>query len=153
MALRSEYSLGHSQFNDFLFAYVGEEKEGREVTVLSALARLGLDPWEEAARLSTLSEEAATSALTATIARVPEGNWRASDARAIALRLVDFLPSQGSSPQGSPQDESRPQPQPKPHVWHPLARVAPSAAPVPLLPQQPARHERRRAAHEGVSPR
>src|SRR3546814_5675813 len=103
MALRSEYSLGHSQFNDFLFAYVGEEKEGLEVTVLSALARLGLDPWEEAARLSTLSEEAATSALTATIARVPEGNWRASDARAIALRLVDFLPSQGSSSQGSPQ--------------------------------------------------
>src|SRR3546814_7899302 len=79
MALRSEYSLGHSQFNDFLFAYVGEEKEGLEVTVLSALARLGLDPWEEAARLSTLSEEAATSALTATIARVPEGNWRSEE--------------------------------------------------------------------------
>src|SRR3546814_6948512 len=116
MALRSEYSLGHSQFNDFLFAYVGEEKEGLEVTVLSALARLGLDPWEEAARLSALSEEAATSALTATIARVPEGNWRASDARAIALRLVDFLPSQGSSSQGSPQDESGAQPKAKPNV-------------------------------------
>src|SRR3546814_12239684 len=97
MALRSEYSLGHSQFNDFLFAYVGEEKEGLEVTVLSALARLGLDPWEEAARLSTLSEEAATSALTATIARVPEGNWRASEPWAIDLPLVVFLPIKGSS--------------------------------------------------------
>src|SRR3546814_18035867 len=137
MALRSEYSLGHSQFNDFLFAYVGEEKEGREVTVLSALARLGLDPWEEAARLSTLSEEAATSALTATIARVPEGNWRASDARAIALRLVDFLPRQGSSSQGSPPDQTRTQPTAKPPVWTLLARVALAAALVAIVLQQP----------------
>jgi hypothetical protein len=45
MALRPEYSLVHSEFNDFLFAFVGEEKSGLQLTVLSALARLGLDPW------------------------------------------------------------------------------------------------------------
>ena len=54
MALRPEYSLGHSEFNEFLFAFVGEEKSGQQLTVLSALARLGLDPWGEAARLSEL---------------------------------------------------------------------------------------------------
>ena len=28
MALRPEYSLGHSQYNDFLFAPIGEEETG-----------------------------------------------------------------------------------------------------------------------------
>ncbi len=52
MALRPEYSLVHSEFNDFLFALVGQEKSGMQLTVLSALARFGFDPWREAARLS-----------------------------------------------------------------------------------------------------
>ncbi len=105
MTLRQEYSLGHSEFNEFLFAFVGEEKSGLDLTVLSALARLGLDPWKEAARLSALPREAATSALMAIISRIPEGEWKVSDLRSIALRLVDRLPrrdarSASSSPNG-----------------------------------------------------
>ncbi|MGF1630348.1 MAG: hypothetical protein ACFCUT_12820 [Kiloniellaceae bacterium] len=92
MALRSEYSLVHSEFNEFLFAAVGEEKNGLPLTVLSALARLGFDPWDEAARLAELPNEAATSALTAAIAKLPEGDWKASDSRSIAIRLLDWLP-------------------------------------------------------------
>jgi hypothetical protein len=57
MALRPEYSLIHSEFNDFLFALVGKEKNGMQLTVLSALVRLGFDPWREAARLSELTKE------------------------------------------------------------------------------------------------
>ena len=45
MTLRREYSLGHSEYNDFLFASVGEEKIGMSLTVLTALTRLGVDPW------------------------------------------------------------------------------------------------------------
>jgi hypothetical protein len=97
MGLRSEYSLGHSEFNDFLFAFVGEEKSGLQLTVLSALARLGFDPWEEAARLSELSQESATSALTEAIAGLPEGDWKTSESRSIATRLVDRLPRRRSS--------------------------------------------------------
>lgn len=97
MGLRSEYALGHSEFNDFLFAFVGEEKSGLQLTVLSALARLGFDPWEEAARLAELPQESATSALTATIAGLPEGDWKASDSRSIATRLVNRLPRRSSS--------------------------------------------------------
>jgi hypothetical protein len=109
MTLRPEYSLGHSEFNDFLFASIGEDDSGSQLTVLSALARLGLDPWTEAARLSELPKEAATAALTATIARLPEGALKASDVRSIALLLVDRLPgrgshSAGSLPAGSPPD-------------------------------------------------
>lgn len=104
MGLRPEYSLGNSEFNDFLFASIGEEESGSQLTVLSALARLGLDPWMEAARLSELPKEAATAALTATIARLPDGALKAADVRSIALLLVDRLPGSGSRPAGSPPD-------------------------------------------------
>ncbi len=89
MTLRSEYSLGHSEYNDFLFAAVGEEKIGM---VLTALTRLDIDPWQEAARLADLSKEAALRTFTATIAKLPEGDWKASDSEAIAQRLLNWLP-------------------------------------------------------------
>ena len=41
-------SIQQSQFNDFLFAPMGNEKNGMLLTVLSALARLDVDPWREA---------------------------------------------------------------------------------------------------------
>lgn len=118
MGLRAEYSLGHSEFNEFLFAFVGEEKSGQALTVLSALARLGIDPWQEAARLSELPREAATSALTASIASLPEGDWKASDSRSIALRLVGCLPTR-SSPDESSRDRSgeEQKPEPKTQNW------------------------------------
>ena len=96
MALRPEYSLGHSEFNEFLFSFVGEERSGQQLTVLSALARLGLDPWGEAARLSELPKEAATHALAAAIGALPGGDWKVSDLQSIAVRLVNCLPRRGS---------------------------------------------------------
>lgn len=96
MALRAEYSLGHSEYNAFLFAAVGEEKTGMPLTVLTALARLGVDPWQEAARLADLSKEAAQRTFAATIAKLPEGDWKASDSEAIARRLLSWLPGRGT---------------------------------------------------------
>lgn len=97
MTLRPEFILPHPEFNEFLFAIVGEEKNGSELTVLSALSRLGLDPWGEAVRLSDLPDEKATSALASKIASLPEGHWTASDSQSIAGRLVQLLPSPGSA--------------------------------------------------------
>ena len=74
MTLRPEYSLGHSEYNAFLFAAVGEEKVGLPLTVLTALTRLGFDPWREAARLSDLPRETAARAFAVTIAMLPEGD-------------------------------------------------------------------------------
>jgi hypothetical protein len=91
MALRPQFAMVPSDFNDFLFASVGEEAGGT-LTVLSALARLGIDPWVEAARLADLSAEAATSALAAAIAVLPEGDWKVADSSSIAARLVNSLP-------------------------------------------------------------
>jgi hypothetical protein len=96
MTLRPEFALGHSEFNAFLFAPVGEDKAGLPLTVLSALSRLGLDPWGEAARLAGLPVDAAIQALTLAIARLPEGDWKASDTGTIAARLIAFLPARGA---------------------------------------------------------
>jgi hypothetical protein len=103
LALRSEFSFGHTAFDDFLYAAVGEEKNGLELTVLSALTRLGFDPWVEAARLSDLPEKAAAQALATIIAGIPEGNWKISDSRAIAVRLMSLLPRRGGVPSRLPQ--------------------------------------------------
>jgi len=96
MTLRPEYSLGHSQYNDFLFASIGEEETGT-LTVLSALTRLGFDPWQEAARLADLPRNAAIQSFAVTIAGLPRGDWTTSDTTAIAARLLDWLPA-GSVP-------------------------------------------------------
>ena len=105
MTLRPEYSLGHSEYNAFLFAAVGEEKVGLPLTVLTALTRLGFDPWREAARLSDLPRETAARAFAVTIAMLPEGDWKASESEAIAARLVNWLP--GRSALAIPTVEAR----------------------------------------------
>lgn len=97
MAPRSVPSPRHSEFNDFLFAIIGEEKSGIQLTVLTALARLGLDPWAEAARLSDMTNEEAKIALAAAIGTFPEGDWKAADLPSIAGRLVKRLPEYGFS--------------------------------------------------------
>jgi hypothetical protein len=81
-----------SEFNAFLFASVGEENGGTTLTVLSAFARLGLDPSQESARLGKLVPGAATQRLTAIVSGLPNGQWMPSDAGAIAMRLVELLP-------------------------------------------------------------
>lgn len=102
MTLRSEFALGHSEFNEFLFASIGEEPNGLQLTVLSALARLGFDPWREAARLSALPAETAAGALATALAALPEGGWKASESTAIATRLVNCLPKHGAAAMQAP---------------------------------------------------
>jgi hypothetical protein len=92
VALRAPYTTLNPEFDAFLFAPIGEEGNGMSLSVMSALTRLNIDPWREAAQLSKLSKERAVEALSPIIARVPVGRWTAVDIPAIALRLVDFLP-------------------------------------------------------------
>lgn len=85
------------EFNDFLFASIGEEDNQMPLSVLSALARLGMDPWQEAAQLTRLPKDLATQRLASTIAALPPGHWATSDSGAIAARLLKLLPSQNTS--------------------------------------------------------
>ena len=87
-------SLLESEFNDFLFATIGEDGKGMQLSVVSALARLDIDPWQEAIKLAQLSTEAATQRLSSLIAALPKGQLEQLDIRTIAARLIALLPSQ-----------------------------------------------------------
>jgi hypothetical protein len=64
------------------------------------LTRLGLDPWEEAARLTPLPKARAAEALAPLIARLPIHRTGSSDDLAISQRLVELLPAQKSVSRG-----------------------------------------------------
>ena len=87
------FALGRSRFNDFLFASVGTEANGHVLTVLSMFARLGRDPWQEAHRLTGLSQPEVTNSLARSITALPECGWTMLDAWPLADRLSALLPS------------------------------------------------------------
>lgn len=95
MALPAKFSLLHSELNDFLFAKMGEEESGAPLSVLSALTRLGIDPWAEGARLSDLRRDVAVRALVPMIAMFPKEGRGSSEALALAERLAAMLPARG----------------------------------------------------------
>jgi hypothetical protein len=91
-------SVPSSEFNDFLFAPIGEDKNGMLVSVLSGLARSDVDPWQEAAKLAQLPGDAATRELAALIGALPDRAAPFPDPRTIATRLIALLPRRfGSS--------------------------------------------------------
>src|SRR5579871_6864247 len=92
MRSASSTPLG-SEFNDFLFAPIGEERNGMPLSVLSALARMDVDPWQEAAELARLSKENATQRLASLIAAALPGKPSVrQDPGTIAARLIALLP-------------------------------------------------------------
>ncbi|WP_421996415.1 hypothetical protein [Reyranella sp.] len=119
MTLRAEYRLGHSEYNAFLFAALGEDEAGLPLTVLSALTRLGLDPWQEAARLADLPREVAARQVAEKIGQLPAGNWTAADVGAIAERLVGCLPARSVPAVPLPKDAppGRPKKAPSLAIW------------------------------------
>ena len=85
------FLFGH-EFDEFLYSPIGEEKNGMELSVMSALARQNVDPWHEAARLSRLPRDVATQELCAMIAELPPGAPNRASPRSIAERLIAPLP-------------------------------------------------------------
>jgi len=92
-------SSRQSDFDGFLYAPIGEDSGngGVPLSVLSALARQDVDPWEEAARLACLPREAAIQRLTALIAALPDGRSMRLDPGAVAARLIALLPHAAGS--------------------------------------------------------
>jgi hypothetical protein len=89
-------SLG-SEFDAFLFAPIGEESNGMLLSVLSALARLDIDPWREAAELARMPNETAKRRLTSLIETLPDWPMSRPQPGTISTRLVALLP-RGASP-------------------------------------------------------
>jgi hypothetical protein len=80
------------EFERFLYAPVGEDRRGYVVTVLSTLARLGLDPWSETAELATLGRDAAGTRLGALLSRFGDVPALVSDHGTVARELSLLLP-------------------------------------------------------------
>jgi hypothetical protein len=95
------------EFEDFLYALIGSDKNNMPLSVLSALARLNVDPWEEAAELMELPKDAATRRLAALIGRLPGGRYLQADPKTSAGRLIELLPRRGSSNAPSPAKAGR----------------------------------------------
>jgi hypothetical protein len=86
-----------SEFNAFLFAPVGDERNGMTLTVLSALARLDVDPWREASELARMPKEVANQRLTSLIAALPDAPSTWSQPGTSADRLIALLPRRDSA--------------------------------------------------------
>lgn len=80
-----------TDLNSFLFAPVANDANGMHLTMLSALARAGVDPWEEAARLAALPRESATQTIVQMLAGVPNGPPPGDQTTSMAARLVAQL--------------------------------------------------------------
>jgi hypothetical protein len=80
------------EFDQFLGAAIGEDRNGTTLSVLSALARLDVDPWREAASLARMSREAAAERLTALIDALPHDEASEVESKASPADLVALLP-------------------------------------------------------------
>jgi len=88
------FALKNSDLNAFLFADVGTELNGSALTILSVLARLGQDPWVEAARWAKMPKAAAIDCLAQSIGKMPMGPEALAETVATASSLVHLLPVQ-----------------------------------------------------------
>jgi len=86
-----------SEFDSSLFAPIGEDRNGMLVSVLSALARLDVDPWQAADELARLPQAEAIQRLALLIAPLPDGPSTHRDSGKTADRLIALLPRPGSS--------------------------------------------------------
>jgi hypothetical protein len=81
-----------SEFDAFLFAPLGEDRNGLPLSVISHLARMNLDPWQEAGDLAMLSTEAAARRLSGSLETLTDPRLRQASSRTVVLHLLALLP-------------------------------------------------------------
>jgi hypothetical protein len=86
-----------SRYENFLFAPICDEPGGMRLSVLSALARMNVDPWEEAARLATLPTPDAQKTLVSTLNLFPGKRQRSAETEILAANLIALLPKAGEA--------------------------------------------------------
>ena len=92
------FALPHSDLNAFLFADVGTELNGSPLTILSILARLGEDPWAEAARLAKLPKVEAFDRLIQIMSKMPLGPQAVRNVGATVSCVIQLLPEPTRNP-------------------------------------------------------
>lgn len=97
----ARYPGGHD-LDRFLGAAVGEDRNGRMVTVVSTLARLGFDPGQVAADLAALSRDAATAQIEAMLEGIYDVPSLLREHGPVAKRLAMLLPERRAAREASP---------------------------------------------------
>ena len=84
------------EFDPFLFATIGDERNGLLLSVVSAFARLDLDPWKEAASLARMPRDEAKQQLASLISSLPNCATTDLSSENAAARLAALLPQPGN---------------------------------------------------------
>jgi hypothetical protein len=100
-----------SEFDNFLFTLLGEDRNGLPLSVVSLLARMNLDPWQEAGTLAILPAEAAARRFNFSLDSLTDPIMRQSISETKVLRLLALLPRQAppapAPPASAPGDAVR----------------------------------------------
>jgi len=80
-----------TRYDRFLQTKIGAGSNGTPVTTLSMLARLGLDPWQVAHDLSTMSKEAAREKLDTVMINFTDVTHSAENRQNIVTGLIMSL--------------------------------------------------------------
>jgi hypothetical protein len=92
MKSRTPHSPLGTEYDNFLFALIGDDRNGMPLSVVSLLGRMDLDPWEEAARLAGLAADAAVQKLALLLRALPAQSMPQLDPDGAAARLIALLP-------------------------------------------------------------
>lgn len=145
MASTDAFALKNSGLNDFLFSGVGTELNGSTLTILSVLARLGKDPWAQAAEWAGTPQDTVIDRVAESIAQMPLVPSALAEARATAARITLLLPSLTQASRSQARAAASGSPMPR---WLPLtlfycllalalalnASLGPKAAPTTAVP-------------------
>jgi hypothetical protein len=96
-----------SRYNQFLYAPICDEANGMQLSVLSAFARMDVDPWQEATRLAAMPKAIAERTLVSTLDQVLGKSCHRSETEVIAARLVQLLPHRGEGGTITPTETAR----------------------------------------------
>src|ERR1041384_3166778 len=89
-------SVTDEAYERFLYASICEQNNGTQVTVLSALVRAGIDPWDEARSLTTMPRAKAEATLSSILRQSFDQNPIGLEAEVVSARLVELLPTRNA---------------------------------------------------------
>jgi hypothetical protein len=81
------------EYQEFLFAPLGDDRNGTPLAVASIMGRMSLDPWNEAASLAALPADAAVRRLALLIEAMPNRPLQHQESATLAAGLIKLLPA------------------------------------------------------------
>jgi len=97
--MKQRVSIAHFglEYDAFLFASLGDDRNGVTLAIASLLGRMNLDPWDEAASLAALPADVAAQRLASLIEAMPDQPLKHPESATLAARLIALLPAQPKS--------------------------------------------------------